>query len=170
MRRLLTSCFGLGHLPLAPGTWGSLPPVIVFILMSHSGAPTLLTSIIMTALVLIASAVCIKFAPFIITATGKTDPREVVADEFAGQALTLIPIAAVPSGRIWATAILAFLLFRLLDIVKPWPARKLEMLPKGCGILADDLLVGFYAGIALLLSLKFGLIEYIADLLCSITF
>jgi len=170
MRRLLTSCFGLGCLPLAPGTWGSLPPVIIFILLCKSGAPTLLIIIIMTALVMIASAVCIKFAPFIIAATGKTDPREVVADEFAGQALTLIPIAALPSAYIWSTALLAFLLFRLFDIVKPWPARKFEMLPEGWGILADDLLVGFYAGIALLLSLKFGLIEYINSLMCSSIF
>lgn len=170
MRRLLTSCFGLGHLPLAPGTWGSLPPVIILIFMSRCGAPALLIAIIMAALVLIGSVICIKFAPYVIAATGKTDPPEVVADEFAGQALTLISIAAVPSGQIWTTALLAFLLFRLLDIIKPWPARKLEKLQKGWGILADDLMAGVYAGIVLLLSLNFGLIKYINSLACSSIF
>ncbi len=165
MKRLLTSCFGLGHLPLAPGTWGSIPPVIVFILMCRSGASTLLISIVMAALALTASFICIKFAPIAIAATGKTDPREVVADEFAGQAVTLIAIGAVPSGQIWTAAVLGFLLFRLFDIVKPWPARKLEKLPKGWGILADDLLAGVYAAIALLLCLRIGVIEYLGTTL-----
>ncbi|UCF00048.1 MAG: phosphatidylglycerophosphatase A [Planctomycetota bacterium] len=164
MRRLLTSCFALGYLPLAPGTWGSLPPVIVFILLCQSGASTLLISTVMAASVLTFSFICIKFAPAIIAATGKSDPREVVADEFAGQAVTLIPIGLVPSGQIWTTAVLGFLLFRLLDIIKPWPARKLEKLPKGWGILADDLMAGVYAAIILLVCLKVGVIEYLSSL------
>ncbi|MHC4159631.1 MAG: phosphatidylglycerophosphatase A family protein [Planctomycetota bacterium] len=168
MRRLLTSCFGLGHLPLAPGTWGSLPPVIVFILMCLYGASTLIISIVMVVFVLIASFICIKFAPLIITATGKTDPREVVADEFAGQAVTLITIGAVQSGQIWTTAILGFLLFRLLDIIKPWPTRKLEKLPQGWGVLADDLMAGVYAAIILLVCLKVGAIEYLSSLVGSL--
>jgi len=157
MKRLLTSCFGLGRLPLAPGTWASMPPMIVFVVMAESGAPAMLISVIMAIIVLIASAVCIKFAPYAIAATGKTDPREVVADEVAGQALTLIPVAALSPANIWTAAILAFLLFRLFDIVKPWPIRRLEMLPAGWGILADDLLAGVYAA-ALILFLKYALV------------
>ncbi len=170
MRRMLTSCFGLGWLPVAPGTWGSLPPTIVFVLMCRSGESVVLISTVMIVLALAASVVCVKFAPAVIAATGKTDPREVVVDEFAGQAITFIPIGAVPTGQIWATAVLGFLLFRLLDIAKPWPARKLEKLPKGWGILADDLLVGIYAGIALLFCLRIGLIGYLSALLCSLSF
>jgi phosphatidylglycerophosphatase A len=124
----------------------------------------------MAVMALAASVICIKFAPAVIAATGKTDPREVVVDEFAGQAITFIPISAAPTGQIWATAVLGFLLFRLLDIVKPWPARKLEKLPKGWGVLADDLLVGIYAGIALLFCLRIGLIGYLSALLCSLSF
>jgi phosphatidylglycerophosphatase A len=151
MKRLLASCFGLGRLPVAPGTWGSLPPVIVFALMGHFGASAVLISIVMTALVLAGSVICIKYAPLVIAETGKTDPSEIVADEFAGQALTFIPISVVAAGQIWVVALLGFLLFRFFDIVKPWPIRKLEKLPAGWGILLDDLLAGLYAAIVLLI-------------------
>jgi len=155
MKRLLASCFGLGWLPLAPGTWGSLPPVVVFALMRHFGTSTVVTSIVMAALALAGCVVCVKFAPAAMAATSKTDPREVVADEFAGQAVTFIPIGAVPAGQIWTTVVLGFLLFRLFDIAKPWPIRKLEKLPKSWGILADDLLAGVYAWLTLLVCTKF---------------
>ncbi len=157
---LLTSCFGLGRLPVAPGTWGSLPPAIIFTLMSYFGAPGVLISIVMVALVLFGSAVCVKFAPIVIVATGKDDPAEVVADELAGQALTFLAVPLLATwpttgNQIWVTAILGFLLFRLFDITKPWPIRKLEKLSSGWGILADDLLAGVYAGIVLLVCVRF---------------
>ncbi len=117
----------------------------------------------MAILTFAGSAICVKFAPAAIAATGKTDPREVVADEFAGQAITFIPIGVVLTGQIWATAVFGFVLFRLFDIVKPWPTRKLEKLPKGWGILADDLLAGVYASIALLFCLRIGLVEHLSE-------
>jgi len=84
MGRLLASCFGLGRLPLAPGTWGSLPAAIIFGLMWHFHASGILISIVMAALALAGSIVCVRFAPVVIRATGKGDPGEVVADELAG--------------------------------------------------------------------------------------
>ena len=153
MKRLLTSCFGLGWLPIAPGTWGSLPPTAVFAAMAFFGASALSISIVMAAMILLGSFVCVKYAPDSIAATGKEDPSEVVADEFAGQAVTflIIAIAISKTGNSYLGAIPAFLLFRFFDILKPWPIRNLEKLPKGWGILADDLLAGVYAGILLLL-------------------
>jgi len=156
MRRLLTSCFGLGWLPVAPGTWGSLPPAAIFALMWHFEASAVLILIVMAALTLAGCVICVKFAPAAIAATGKADPREVVADEFAGQAVTFLAIpfliaGAISTKQICVTTVLGFLLFRLFDIVKPWPIRKVEKLPKGWGILADDLLAGIYAAIVLLL-------------------
>ena len=150
MRRLLTSCFGLGWLPVAPGTWGSLPPAMLFALMCYFGSAAAAISITMVVLVLLGSIVCIKFAPSVIAAT---DPREVVADEFSGQAVTFLFIAAVPISNIWVTGLLGFLLFRFFDILKPWPIRKLEKFPEGWGILLDDLLAGIYAGITSLVCL-----------------
>jgi len=152
MRRLAASCLGLGRLPVAPGTWGSLPPAIVFALMCNFGTQAVLVSAVMAILVLLGSVVCVKFAPATIAATGKPDPGEVVADEFAGQALTFLAApfllgATASSSRLWAAAAAGFLLFRLFDIVKPWPIRRLEKLPGGWGILCDDLMAGVYAGI-----------------------
>jgi undecaprenyl-diphosphatase len=168
MKRLLVSCFGLGWLPGAPGTWGSVPPMLIFALIGHFSTSTMITSIIMAALAVAASVVCVKFAPAVINATGKTDPREVVVDEFAGQAVAFIPIAVLPISRVCTIAVLGFLFFRLFDITKPWPIRRLERLPKGWSILADDLLAGVYAGIVLLFCHRIGLVEYLSGLpLCS---
>lgn len=163
MKRLLASCFGLGRLPVAPGTWGSLPPTIIFALMCHLGASALLISFVMAALTLGGCAICIKLAPAVIAATGNTDPREVVADEFAGQALTFLAIAflavVVASARqIWVITALGFGLFRLFDIAKPWPIRKLEKLPKGWGVLADDLMASVYAAIVLQVCVRLWII------------
>jgi len=159
MKRMLTSCFGLGRLPIAPGTWGSLPPVIIFGLMSHFGASPAIISNVMVALVLAGSFVCVQFAPAAIAATGKNDPGEVVADEFAGQALTFLFSPFLVMGQatpqqIWITVFAGFMLFRLFDISKPWPIRKLEKYPAGWGILADDLLAGVFAWIVLQICIR----------------
>jgi undecaprenyl-diphosphatase len=165
MRRLLVSCFGLGWLPIAPGTWGSLPPAMLFALMCYFNSSVAAISIIMAVLALAGAAICIKFAPAIVAATNETDPREVVADEFSGQAVTFLFIAAVPISNIWVTGLLGFLLFRFFDILKLWPIRKFEKLPKGWGILSDDLIAGVYAGIALVFCLRIGLAEYLGGTL-----
>ncbi len=156
MKRLLASCFGLGRLPVAPGTWGSLPPTIIFALMCQLGASALSVSFVMAALALAGSVICVKFAPAAIAATGKNDPGDVVADELAGQAVTFLAIpffipVILTTGQICIITSGGFLLFRLFDIAKPWPIRKLEKLPKGWGILADDLMAGVFAAIVLLI-------------------
>jgi phosphatidylglycerophosphatase A len=149
MKRMLASCFGLGKLPLAPGTWGSLPVAIIFGLLCHLHAPAAITFIVMAALAVAGSVVCVKFAPTTMAATGKNDPGEVVADEFAGQAVTFFFSPFLAVGANWVVALFGFVLFRIFDISKPWPIRKLEKFPAGWGILADDLLAGVYAAIAL---------------------
>lgn len=75
--------------------------------------------------------------------SGLKDPQKVVIDEVSGQLIALSPLAL--SGRI-VPVIVAFALFRLFDIFKPWPIRKLERLPGGLGVMADDALAGIYAG------------------------
>jgi phosphatidylglycerophosphatase A len=155
----LVSCFGLGYLPVAPGTWGSLPPALIFALMYQFGVPGLTISIVMAVLTIVGSLVCVWLAPVVIAATGKSDPREVVVDEFAGQALTFLQAAfLIPDTftlkQVWITAIIGFLLFRLFDIVKPWPIHGLQKLPSGWGILIDDLLAGVYAAICLIICVR----------------
>jgi phosphatidylglycerophosphatase A len=158
MKRLLTSCFGLGWLPVAPGTFGSLPPVLLFVLMCRLGSTPTIIAIVMALLTLVGSLICIKFASTVIATTGESDPREVVADEFAGQAVTFSLIAAAPISDVWVTGFLGFLLFRIFDISKPWPIRRLEKLPEGWGILADDLLAGVFAAIVLLVCIRLRII------------
>ena len=113
----------------------------------------------------ISSAACVLFSPDVIKATGKKDPREVVADELAGQAVTFLVapffvVGAFTSRQILVTVILGFLLFRLFDILKPFPIYRIQKLPEGWGILADDLLAGVYAAIVLQVCLSLGIIEY----------
>jgi len=103
---------------------------------------------------LVSSAICVEYAPSAIAATGKNDPGEVVVDEVAGQAITFLAIGAMPVKQVWLVAAGGFALFRIFDITKPWPIRKLETFPKGWGILADDLLAGVYAWIALQLCIR----------------
>jgi len=166
----LTSCFGLGFLPGAPGTWGSLPPAVAFGLVYYFGsnsagqAPPYIAFLVMLAFFIAGSVFCIKFSDSAVTATGKNDPREVVADEVAGQALTFIilsfSIDAIQSvNRLIIVTAAGFALFRLFDIIKPWPVKRLEKLPAGYGILADDLMAGVYAGILLIIAAKFWILK-----------
>jgi len=161
---MLASCFGLGRLPVAPGTWGSLPPVIIFCLMGCLGTSPAMISNVMAALILAGGVVCVQYAPAAIAATGKNDPGEVVADEFAGQAIVFLfsPFLALEVAvprQILFTAFAGFILFRLFDITKPWPIRKLEKYPAGWGILADDLLAGVYAWIVLQICIRFLIVR-----------
>ncbi len=154
IKRLLTSMFGLGWLPKAPGTWGSIPSVIIFALVCHYVGTSSSILIAMGVTILFSSIVCVKCSPSVIRWTGKQDPGEIVADETAGQAVTFLAAAFLgvntfDNAHIFMTAILGFLLFRIFDISKPWPIRKLEKSPAGWGILLDDLLAGVFAGIVL---------------------
>jgi undecaprenyl-diphosphatase len=169
IKRIFTSCFGLGLLPGAQGSFGSLPAALIFAAMIYLGANTMLVTLTMGVLMLAGAYVCIFFAPAIIRATGKNDPSEIVADEIAGQAaafiIVLLPAAATNfrnESLIIAGA--GFLLFRFFDIAKPFPIRRLEKLSVGTGIIADDLMAGLYAGLSLFIAVKAGLIDYIYNL------
>jgi len=152
LKRLLTSCLGLGWLPIAPGTWGSLPVAVVCGLLLQFGASQIVTFMAMCGFIGAGSIICVLCAPAAVKAVGKNDPGEVVADELAGQAVTFLYLPLSIGGDVsavegWALAGAGFLLFRVFDIIKPWPIRKLEKLPGGWGILADDLLAGVFAAV-----------------------
>jgi phosphatidylglycerophosphatase A len=102
-------------------------------------------SIILCFLALDAATICVWFSPAVVAELGKEDPREIVVDEVAGQAIAYLGAYAVGGREIIVTAAVGFLAFRLFDIFKPWPCRQLEKLPAGWGILADDLMAGVYA-------------------------
>ena len=159
MKRLIASSFGLGWLPIAPGTWGSLPPVLAFAIMLHFGAPGPAIMAAMVAFIVAGSAACVICVPAVAALVGKGDPGEVVVDEVAGQAVAylIIPLllpADLSMKQCCFVTGLGFLLFRVIDIAKPWPIKKLESLPAGWGVLADDLLAGVFAGVILLICVK----------------
>jgi len=155
MKKLLTSCFGLGFLPLAPGTWGSIPPVLTFAVLSLLDLQPILIFIIMFGMAVAASAVCVLMSPDIIRSTGKKDPSQIVADEVAGQAIVFLVIFPTSTYQILICSAIGFAAFRFFDILKPFPCKKLENLPSGWGILADDLMAGIYAAIVLQICIRF---------------
>ena len=146
---MLTSCFGLGFMPIASGTFGSMPVAAIFALCCFLNADWRVMSFVMLVLAVGFSLACIKFAPDIIAKTGKKDPSEVVADEAAGQAVTFLGAYAAGFNNILIVTAIGFFAFRFFDILKPPPCRRLEKLKEGYGILADDLMAGVYAAIVL---------------------
>lgn len=164
-RALLISSLGLGYLRPAPGTWGSLPPpALAFLLVLLSASNTTI-NLAMLALCVLGSVVCLAFGGWAELHFNKKDASYIVADETAGQAipLMLLPAAALETPtRAFLTFSAAFLLFRILDIIKPPPAHQLQRLPKGLGVLIDDLIAGLYAAIILQLALHFLILPLLA--------
>jgi phosphatidylglycerophosphatase A len=89
--------------------------------------------------------------------SGRKDPGKVVVDEVAGQLIALLPLVPKLNSS-WVTIITAFLLFRFFDIVKPYPARRLEGLESGLGIMADDIVAGAYAAVATSVIIAIGML------------
>lgn len=157
MHRLLTTWFGLGLLPAAPGTWGSLFPAVIYMAAGILLGPSAAMGS-MLFLLIVSSLITILCSPKIIIQTGRKDPREVVSDEVAGQSLTFLLYGLfMPITGFCVASAVGFGLFRLFDITKPWPCKRLEKLSEGYGILADDLAAGIWACIVWIIFRKLGL-------------
>jgi phosphatidylglycerophosphatase A len=158
---LALTTFGVGYIPGAPGTYGSAVGVVMYlgacsaIVALDDSFPvraatfTTYMALRWAAIPLLLTAFCLigiwasgRTAPIF----GRKDPSQAVVDEVMGQ---LITYCFVPFGVSWPFILLGFLLFRLFDIVKPFPIRTLEVLPGGLGICADDIVAGVYAGLCL---------------------
>ena len=138
---------GLGLLPIAPGTWGSLGAVGITLLLSHFAAGYVYLLLWLCFLVALIGGV---FASGLVEHhLGKRDPSCVVIDEVAGQLLIyLIVPLSVPM------IVVGFVLFRIFDVAKPFPCRHAESLPGGLGIMMDDVVAGAYVGVLILLGLQ----------------
>ncbi|MBA2704523.1 MAG: phosphatidylglycerophosphatase A [Blastocatellia bacterium] len=153
---------GVGYLPLAPGTWGSLVGVGLYLVVRGASMKLFFSvgaqrnfNLLHVYYGVIAFELVVIFAIALVGTwaasrteklSARKDPGKVVIDEVVGQFIALIPIPFV-FGVAWWTALLAFILFRFFDIVKPYPARRLESLDSGLGIMADDIVAGVYAAI-----------------------
>jgi phosphatidylglycerophosphatase A len=140
----LATCLGVGYVPFAPGTAGSLAGLVLWALLPHS--------------IQIQSAVIVVLFAGGAWASGlaerhfrTTDPPAVVIDEVMGMLVTLFMNQVG-----WLGAIGAFCLFRFFDVIKPYPADRLERLAGGLGVMADDLMAAIYANVVLRVLLALG--------------
>ena len=151
---------GVGYFPIAPGTWGSAVGVGIYLILHWAVAkPSGMTGhinsqILFTALLLIVALVIsmagIWAATQVERLQARKDPGVVVIDEVAGQLITFL---FIPVFSQWWLIVTGFFMFRLFDIWKPYPIRRLEALESGLGIMADDVLAGLYAASAVSLIL-----------------
>ncbi|MBV9017110.1 MAG: phosphatidylglycerophosphatase A [Alphaproteobacteria bacterium] len=139
---LIATGFGAGFLPVGPGSWGSLAALLSGWFIAGQGG-----QIALLAAALIAFAFGWWASTRVVHSSGLADPRFIVIDEIAAQWLVLL---AVPLDHRWYAV--AFLLFRVFDIVKPWPIRLVERrVAGGLGIMLDDVLAAIYAVVILLI-------------------
>lgn len=166
---LAVTTFGVGYIPLAPGTWGSAVGVLIYLLFARIEeyadrffVPKGWETLQITAWIHVVNAILFLLLCLLgIWASNRAtrifqdkDPQKVVVDEVIGQLLVFL---FVPFGLSWKFILAGFLLFRLFDIWKPYPIRSLEKLPAGLGICADDILAGVYGGIVLSFIYALGL-------------
>ena len=145
--RAIATLGGIGH-AYAPGTVASIAALPLAWLVLHYGGPIGLFGAAGAAAAL-GTWACDRY----VRAVSQTDPSECVVDELAGQWLTCVFAPPSLSGFV-----VAFVLFRLFDIVKPWPVSWSEGLPEGAGVMADDLVAGVMAGVLIAISGMLGLV------------
>jgi len=133
----LASGLGTGYAPFAPGTFGSALGLVVWALLPASVPVQLAVILGVFALGSWASGVVEHDC-------SRVDPGHIVIDEVIGMLVSLfmVPVA-------WPGAVLGFFVFRFFDVVKPYPANRLERLPGGLGVMADDAMAGVYSNVAL---------------------
>jgi phosphatidylglycerophosphatase A len=139
----IATCAYIGYAPVAPGTFGSAAGLALFYLLRHGRAMTIdpVPEAVAIAALLAAGVWAASEAE---RHFGRTDPGAVVIDEVIGMLVTLAFVPVSLTG-----AIVGFFVFRILDIVKPWPARQFEQLHGGFGIVLDDVMAGIYGNLVM---------------------
>ena len=141
--KAISTVFFIGYLPLIPGTFGSIVGVGLFYLLKGATSATYFLSIL--GIILLGLATSGRTEKLL----NKKDPGCIVIDEVAGM---LIALSFIPND--FRIIFLAFLIFRILDTLKPFPAGRLQHLRGSVGVLADDIIAGIYTNIVLLLILR----------------
>lgn len=144
--KTLSSFFYIGYLPLIPGTFASAAAVGLFYLLRADSNLYILFTFGMLILGFLAAGKAEKIS-------GRHDPRHIVCDEIAGMLLTLLNLLFIPHD--FRLIVIAFLVFRFFDAVKPYPADALQNLKGSAGIMCDDLIAALYTTVALQIVLRF---------------
>jgi phosphatidylglycerophosphatase A len=137
----IATFFGAGFGKPGPGTWGSVAAVLVWAVYAawiHPSPHALVIALVIA--ITLAIGLGVPAATVVARQSGRKDPQIVVIDEVAGVWITLLF-----SPFDWRHGLIALILFRVFDITKPFPARQLENLPEGWGIVFDDVAAGLYA-------------------------
>lgn len=140
----LATVFGVGYTPFAPGTLGSAAGLLLWAVLPHSASAQAIAIVLLFLVGSWSGSVAERHF-------GRTDPSQVVIDEVMGMLITLF---LNPVG--WPGIVAAFLLFRLFDVIKPYPSNRLERLSGGVGIMADDAMAAIYANLVLRAMLALG--------------
>lgn len=147
---MLATFFGIGRIPFASGTFASAAALPFGVLLVLYGSQAL------TAAIIVAVVAGVWSCGVHAAKLGVADPSECVLDEVAGQWIALGPIALFARPYEWALYVIAFILFRLFDVLKFWPMSAAERLPGGYGVMADDVLAGLFAAGLLYAALAMG--------------
>jgi phosphatidylglycerophosphatase A len=139
---IIASVFGIGYFPVASGTVMSAVAIPFAIMIAHTGGGW---AVVVASL--LAFVIGVWACGDHVRVTGRDDPSECVIDELAGQWLAFAGISFNFGPARFQEVALAFLLFRLFDILKPWPISAAEKLPGGWGVMSDDMLAGLAAAI-----------------------
>ncbi|MSO45639.1 MAG: phosphatidylglycerophosphatase A [Acidobacteria bacterium] len=142
----IATCGYLGYVPIAPGTFGSAAGLAVFYAVRSTGS-----NVAELAAIIVLFAIGVWSGTVAEHHFGGIDPGPIVLDEVVGMLITLAFIPVNLSG-----AIVGFLLFRVLDVFKPWPSSRFEALPGGLGVMADDGMAAIYGNL-----LMWGLIAIV---------
>ena len=135
----LATGFGIGLIPITPGTFGSMLGILLFLVLAHLDIPVFWLSLIIVILYFF-SYLAVQS---ILKTIEKSDPREIVIDEVLGMMLVMLTIPPDPE---WT--FLAFILFRIFDVLMPWPINQVDSkLKNALGVILDDFIAAFYAGI-----------------------
>lgn len=132
---VVATWFGCGLVPKAPGTMGSLGAIPLYLALAREGRGGVGAGAVLV------TGIGVWAATVVSRELGKKDPQIVVVDEVAGMLVTMLPMRTIS----WPAILAGFLLFRLFDVVKPWPVRRLESLREGWGIVLDDVAAGVLA-------------------------
>lgn len=151
--KMIATSLGAGFLPVAPGTWGALIGILIWlpVYLWLPGIPAW----VITIIAVIVLGISGTWASSVSERYWGKDPVAACIDETVGQLISMLPLCGGPDAAPWWLIVVSLALFRFFDIFKPLGIRKLESLPRGLGMMADDVLAGIYSAVIVWIILAF---------------